>query len=76
MNNTKTEIKKNMLEGINSKITETKEQKMDKWVRRKNGGNNWSKVEYLKNKISKMAEWSLFPRQTIKYHSNPNICPD
>ena len=26
--------------------------------------------------ISKMTEWSLFPRQTIQYHWNPNLCPD
>ena len=24
----------------------------------------------------KWQEWSLFPRQTIQYHSNPSLCPD
>ena len=23
-----------------------------------------------------MTEWSLFPRQTIQYHSNPSLCPN
>ena len=26
--------------------------------------------------ISKMTEWSLFPRQTMQYHSNPSLCPN
>ena len=26
--------------------------------------------------ISKMTEWSLFPRQTIQYHSNPSLGPN
>ena len=30
-------------------------------------------MQYL-DAISKMTELSLFPRQTIKYHSNPNFC--
>ena len=30
-------------------------------------------MQYL-DAISKMTELSLFPRQTIQYHSNPNFC--
>ena len=26
--------------------------------------------------ISKMTEWSLFPRPTLQYYSNPSLCPD
>ena len=26
--------------------------------------------------VPQMTEWSLFPRQTIKYHSNPSLCSD
>ena len=26
--------------------------------------------------ISKMTEWSLFPRQTIQYHGNPSLYPN
>ena len=32
-------------------------------------------MQYL-DAISKMTEWSLFPRQTIQYHSNPSLCPN
>ena len=32
-----------------------------------------SKVQYL-GATSKMTEWSLFPRQTIQYHSIPSLC--
>ena len=32
-------------------------------------------MQYL-DAISKMTEWSLFPRQTIQYHNNPSLCPD
>ena len=32
-------------------------------------------MQYL-NAISKTTEWSLFPRQTIQYHSNPSLCPN
>ena len=32
-------------------------------------------MQYL-DAVSKMTEWSLFPRQTIKYHSNPSLCSD
>ena len=24
----------------------------------------------------KMTGWSLFPRETIQYHSNPSLCPN
>ena len=34
-----------------------------------------SKMQYL-GAVSKMTEWSLFPRQTIQYHSNPSLCPN
>ena len=30
-------------------------------------------MQYL-GTISKMIEWSLFPRQTIQQHSNPSLC--
>ena len=33
-----------------------------------------SEMQYL-SAISKMTEWSLFPRQTIQYHGNPSLCP-
>ena len=29
-----------------------------------------------KDAILKMTEWSLFPRQSIQYHSNPSLCPN
>ena len=32
-------------------------------------------MQYL-DAVSKMTEWSLFPRQTIQYHGNPSLCPD
>ena len=32
-------------------------------------------MQYL-DAISETIEWSLFPRQTIQYHSNPSLCPD
>ena len=32
-------------------------------------------MQYL-NAITKMTEWSLFPRQTIQYHGNPSLCPN
>ena len=32
-------------------------------------------MQYLEA-ISKMTEWSLFPGQTIQYHSNPSLCPN
>ena len=33
-----------------------------------------SEIQYL-DAISKMTEWSLFPRQIIQYHSNTSLCP-
>ena len=32
-------------------------------------------MQYL-DAIAKMTEWSLFPRQIIQNHSNPNPCPN
>ena len=32
-------------------------------------------MQYL-GAISKMTGWSLHPRQTIQYHSNPSLCPN
>ena len=32
-------------------------------------------MQYL-DAISKTTEWSLLPRQTIHYHSNPSLCPN
>ena len=32
-------------------------------------------MQYL-DAISKMTEWSLFPRQTIQYHGNSSLCPN
>ena len=32
-------------------------------------------MQYL-DAVSKMTEWSLFPRQTIQYHCNPSLCPN
>ena len=37
--------------------------------------NKKSKMQYL-NEVSITAEWYLFLRQTIQYHSNPNLCPN
>ena len=38
------------------------------------GSTKESKMQYL-DAISKMTEWSLFPRQTIQYHSYPFYAP-
>ena len=35
--------------------------------------NKKSKMQYL-NEVSITAEWYLFLRQTIQYHSNPSLC--
>ena len=32
-------------------------------------------MQYV-NAISKVTEWSLFPRQAIQYQSNPSLCPN
>ena len=32
-------------------------------------------MQYL-DAISKMTEWSLFPRQIIQYHGNSSLCPN